>query len=359
VTCTFPGGVCPGDLQCAADNFCHDTAHPTCVDVDAGQVQYSTNVAFMTSEKLAVGTIGGIAQANAKCQSAAEARGLPGMYHAWLATQDASAQAQLGDARGWVRVDNRPFVDTVTDLLAGRILSPLRLDETGVDHADGIEPIATGAHSDGLPNGTCADYTSSSGLFGIGRADGGTFRWSDDGTIPCDNTNLHLYCFAVDRNEPAVVPPPAVGAKRAFVTDGGFVATALGRDAADMECMAEAALATIDGVFAAYLATTTQAAIDHVGAGPWVRLDGVDIGTLDAPLAALNLTPTGNYTTGGVWTGAPDAHTLGDPTSNCSDWTGIGGDGITGDRTHSSNRAYAQPGLAMCGTALGLYCFEQ
>jgi hypothetical protein len=184
-----------------------------------------------------------------------------------------------------MRRDGKPFVDTVDDLVAGRIFYPPRLDENGVDDATGALEIATATAGTGVRNGeTCTDYTQQSGAISVGKADGTTERWTNvNAGLGC-NAAVHLYCFGVDRAA-HVSATPAAG-KRAFVTEATFGVD--GVLSADQLCEMEAA--QLPGKFVAALSTSTETASSRIGTGPWVRLDGVSIGTLDAPLAPLNVT---------------------------------------------------------------------
>jgi hypothetical protein len=359
VTCDFAGAAqCPGDLQCFADNVCHDPAAPACPGDGGGT--FDANLVFVTSQTYSVGTLGSVAAADAICQSLADARQLPGTYRAWLATTAVPASAQLGNARGWVRPDNRPVVDRVPDLLAGKLLYPPRLDEFGVDHPDGSFAVATGSAPDGSAEFTCSDYTSASGDNGglmAGRADATTGKWTKDATLPC-NATAHLYCFGVDRDV-AIVVPPLAGQKRAFVTQSSFTATTGGRGGADTVCDAEARTASLAGTFQAFLATTFASAASRFGEGPWFRVDGVEIGTLVTPIAPLNVTASGAYVTGTAWTGAITPNDLGSAATTCDDWVQFGGTGAQGDVTRSAPGPLFFLGTGNCTTPASIFCLEQ
>ena len=358
VTCDFAGAAqCPGDLQCFADNVCHDPAAPACPG-DGGHGAFDANLVFVTSQTFNIGTIGSVAAADAICQSVADGRQLPGTYRAWLATAAAPASAQLGNARGWVRPDNRPVVDRVPDLLAGKLFYPPRLDEFGVDHPDGTFAVATGSAPDGSVEFNCSDYTSASGGLMAGRSDATTQTWTRDATLPC-NAMAHLYCFGVDRDVAIVVPPPPAGQKRAFITANAFTANAGGRAGADLACDTEARTAAIDGTFQAFIATTFASAASRFGDGPWFRLDGVEIGTLVTPIAPLNVTAGGAYVTTTAWTGAITPSDLGSSATTCDDWVQFAGTGAQGDARRSAPGPLFFLGTANCTTPAQIYCLEQ
>jgi hypothetical protein len=356
VTCDFAGAAaCPGELECFADNRCHAPGQLACPGDGGGT--FDANIVFVTSETFSVGTLGSVARADEICQTIAGSRQFPGTFRAWLATAETPAQAQLGNARGWVRPDGRPVADRVPDLLAGILFYPPRLDEFGVDHPDGTFAVATGSAPDGTAEFTCGDYTTEVGQLMAGRADATTKRWTEDATLPCNGT-AHLYCFGVDRDVAIVVPPPT-GQKRAFISGGVFTSATGGRAGADALCDSEARTAGSAGTFQAFLATTSEPAAVRFGAGPWFRVDGVEIGTLVTPIAPLNVTAGGAYVTGTAWTGAMTPNTIGTPESTCDDWQLFGGTGAQGDSTRSAPGPLFFLGTGNCTTPAQIYCLEQ
>jgi hypothetical protein len=356
VACEFDrAALCPGELACFPDNFCHDPAHPQCEGGADGAIELH-NYAFVTADPFAVGTIGSIAAADAACQNAADAVPLAGTYHAWLASTQTTAQEQLGSARGWVRTDHRPFADRVGDLINNQILYPLRVDEHGVDHAIDALPVATGSTPDGTAEFTCGDYTSETGQLMTGHADAGIFKWTEEQTLPCSSQAPHLYCFGIDHDEPVVMTPFA--GKRAFVSDNPFGPNTNGRDGADALCEADARAAGLGGTFLAVLATTTASAGSRFGDGPWYRLDGVELGTLEKPLASLEVTPSLMHYSGPVWTGATSLTVVGTAGTTCGDWVLFGGTGASGEAARSEPNALFFEGMGNCTNTARLYCLE-
>jgi hypothetical protein len=140
------------------------------------------NIVFVTSVAYD-GNLGGLAGADQKCQALAEAAGLPAnTYRAWLSTASVNAIARLGAARGWVRVDGKPFADTKADILAGRLFHPIRVDESGNDdNTPSGSSVWTGTGSDGavdrsgdICNGWTASGVDARGV--CGNNDGVTSR---------------------------------------------------------------------------------------------------------------------------------------------------------------------------------------
>lgn len=293
------------------------------------------NIAFVTSLTYDgnLATLkGGLAGADKKCDILATAAGLPrNTYRAWLSTSTVNAIDRLGSARGWVRVDGKPFADTKEDIAAGKIFHPLRVDENGdFDNTPGGSEVWTATKSDGTMSswGTCGDWASNAGDGGTGMDDGVTSVFTDYGDQRCDY-EARLYCFGTDRNVPVTVNP--VAGRVAFITRG-FWTPAGGLVGADGVCQAEAESASLSGTFKALLAANGASAASRFDSSglPWVRPDGVAIAPTAAALFAATFLNTainqladgtsylGNY---GVWTGAASPTASGTAASTCDNWT--------------------------------------
>ena len=138
----------------------------------------------------------------------------------------------------------------------------------------------------GVPDGTCADWTSTTGSFAFGLGTSTTKGWTDQtsfvATDSCGTITTPVYCFENDTGMAAVSAPVApAGARHAFLsttlwTPGGGVG------AADAVCQADASAAGL-AVPANYraLLTTTVAATDSTRISltgqPWYRLDGAQL----------------------------------------------------------------------------------
>ena len=330
------------------------------VDASPDALVITANRAFVTSTTTPIGSLGSLANADAICATRASAAGLPGTYRAWLSTTTVDAASRLAGARGWVRVDGRPFTDTVAALTSsGRVWYPLRLDEFGNDV--GSAPVATATGPMGTRStsnsGTCNDFTSTTGTFVAGRPDAGTSSFTEGiVSAPCANA-YRLYCFQVDLDVP--VEPAAVG-RFAFIagwTTGGGIATA------DAACQATAVNAGRTGTFRALIGTSTASAVSRFSAGaPWVRYDGVAIaptasqllaGLIDAPILKTAIGGTlGDYvTTGG---------TLDQPsTMSCADWTATTGTSVRGHSEYSGPYAWTNGPAISCSLAGSIYCLEE
>jgi uncharacterized repeat protein (TIGR02543 family) len=288
------------------------------------------NYVFVTST-LQTGMIGGLSGADSICQMRATSVSLPGTYRAWLSTSTVDAASRLGSARGWIRTDGKPVADRVSDITSGHMFYPIKLDEAGTSVGDGYIPTATGGN--GLRagfGGTCSDWTSTTGNAAAGFASHHGTGFTVYTSVNC-TTASRLYCFGIDNQ--AVVAPPAVTARRAFVSStwqpGGGLASA------DAQCSTDATAAGLTGSYKALLATTTASAISRFSTGtgtlPWARLDNTLILPTAGALASTTLsyvdaTPNSNaannvWYSGNpyTWTGADNLHSVG--TQTCANWT--------------------------------------
>lgn len=259
--------------------------------------QPTPNIVFVTSLTYD-GNLGGLAGADQVCQARATAAGLPqNTYKAWLSTSTENAIDRLGSARGWVRVDGKPFADTKADITGGKIYHPIRVDETGAFVNDTSQlHVWTGTSKDGtldpVEGGrTCSDWTTDNdGVKGsLGNSDGVGSFFTLRTYSYCDRTH-RLYCFGVNKNVPVTITP--VSGRKAFVTNGTWNPS-VGLAKADALCQSEAQNASLKGTFKALLATSSgsaQSRFEPIAPGslPWVRPDGVAI----APTATELFTST-------------------------------------------------------------------
>lgn len=352
------------------------TPTPTITPTPTATATPDFNRVFVTST-LQAGDFGGLAGADLICAQRAAAAGLPGMYRAWLSTSTVNAISRLDTARGFVRIDGKPFANSAADIAANRIFHPMRIDESGVDVSSGISPgastltVFTGTLGDGtVASDTCDDYTSTSGNARRGEVSGGPVTWTARQNSNCSTTR-RLYCFQVDHSGADLVPAPTAG-KIAFVSTKAFSpGPAVGIDGADALCAANATSAGLLGTYKALLATTTASAASRVTLAPlYVRPDGI-------PIASGSTIAAGGPLDSGIWqradgtyvpatgdltyTGAPSpsavAPTL---TASCDDWTST-----TSTSAHIGADTFADPlwwALAQNGTCtstLAVYCLQQ
>jgi hypothetical protein len=149
---------------------------------------------------------GGLAAADALCQSEATSSSLPGTYHALLATTTASAISRFDTSAGakpWARLDNVLITPTAAALVDPSLV---RLDATP-KHRDGSPTTLfwSGANVptvSGSAENTCMDWTSTTGTLGVAGLpwDTGVLEWFSEGSNglnyhPCNTTFLSIICL--------------------------------------------------------------------------------------------------------------------------------------------------------------------
>ena len=326
------------------------------------------NRMFVTSATYTAGMIGSLANADALCQAAAQTPvpPLPGTYRAYLSSAAVDAHTRLGLASGWLRTDGKPFANTKGELEGGKLYSPPRMTETGVDIGD--VSVITATSSGGLysGNGDCSGYTSTLGTATNGISTGGSSMFENYGSASCASSTNHLYCFGID-NAAVVVPPAVANVRRAFMrlwTPGGGLA------GADMACQADATAAGLTGNFKALLAAPNASALSRFNLGglPWARTDNmITLPTAAAwqtaaffdtgpNLTADKTTNWGNYAN---WVGASTLTGPGTMASTCSGWTDTTATGFYGIAGNTRLTAFAGSSNIVCSfNSATITCLE-
>ncbi len=160
----------------------------------------TVNIAFVSvGQQLNGGSLGGVAMPMRCAPRPRTPVPLPGTFVAY------SARRPRARRRAWCGAPvagRRPLIaDTVADLVAGKIMYPIAVDETGGDHTvDTNGLVLTGANADGTATAsTCADYTSEASQGSCGLTFGTTALWTADTTASCAVAQ-HLYCFDEPRH---------------------------------------------------------------------------------------------------------------------------------------------------------------
>jgi hypothetical protein len=152
---------------------------------------------FVTSA-MYTGALGGIAGADASCQSLAGAAALGGTWKAWVGDgMNAPSTTFVQSTVPYVRTDGVTIATDWTALTDGTLDAPIDHDETGaaVDPS-GNTHVWTGAATNGAPLPYhCSGWTSATDSFtprGLFTATDST--WVMAGPDPCATEN-HIYCF--------------------------------------------------------------------------------------------------------------------------------------------------------------------
>ncbi|MCA9862001.1 MAG: DUF1554 domain-containing protein [Thermomicrobiales bacterium] len=164
---------------------------------------------FVSSDFYTGGEIGGLAGADAKCQSLADAAGLSGSFKAWLSDSSQSPFTRFPFFTGPWRLqpnnadgDNLPPVvatdlEDLTTCGLTCLKHPINRTETG-EILDGSVTVWTNTLSDGTAStASCSNWTSDSGSdFGLfGDASQVDAKWTNTSTSFGCNSALSLYCF--------------------------------------------------------------------------------------------------------------------------------------------------------------------
>jgi hypothetical protein len=308
------GGACSG-----LSHFCSVDVNGA-ITVTARFETQTENFIFATSQKMQ-GNFGGLPQADGICNGLAQSAGLSGHFVALL--QEGSGtnvrdRLLLADgsgvpARGFMRLDGLPIVDTIDQLLSdpNQVWYPVQFDEKGDDLTKSGTFAFTGLNTDGTPGMNCQGWTSNTD----GTTEG---TWGDVGSGPrsvnaftwhCSDMNA-LYCVQVDYNTTVSAPAPATG-KLIWISQS-FTLQSTGLAAADAQCDAEKPSSVANGQ--ALLSTLGMAASSRLGASTlYVRPDGIPVGTGDEIIA-------GDLHTG-IWVHA-------DGTYDDNPFAWVGSDGI-------------------------------
>jgi hypothetical protein len=352
-----------------------------------------TNFVFVTSTTHGA-NLGGLSGADAICAQRAQAAGLGGQsYVAWLSTDTIAAPSRLGSARGWMRTDGLPVIDSVTELTQrDQFFFPIRLDEKGQDVAAGGDygfvPVWSGTFVTGTAPGlTCQNWTSegSTDVTLVGDAAAGALAWSwNNAHYACEGWSLPIYCFETDYATPVSPAPAPASARLAFVSnianvafaprDGGSIADA------DAVCAADAAQAGLPGSFKALLADIGKSPKSRfdTSKGPWYRLDGVpivakagDLFVHGGPLLLAPLDVTDDLTHAPVmsqaWTGfggdVDDYSVQGTAATTCNGWSTSSADrlGVASfiTFTYKSFRDVPRWPTPDCSQPQQLYCLQE
>ena len=153
---------------------------------------------FVTSSTFG-GDFGGIAVADATCQTAADNAGLDGTFVAWLSDSQKDARDVLPKDSAWANLAGDLIAYNLKDLTDGELLAPITYDENGTDVGGGGSANAwTGTFTDGKGSGTgiqhCGDWQSTVGNGAVGRAYQTNMGWTIEVQISCTGS-WRLYCF--------------------------------------------------------------------------------------------------------------------------------------------------------------------
>ncbi len=351
------GGACSG-----SSHTCNVTMTQA-QSVTANFIPIVNNLAFVSSVNFAM-TLGGAAAYDAQCNTLANAAGINNAagnaYVAWISDGGSNAVIRLGaSARGWVRMDGKPFTDTQSGLLSANVVyHPLRLDETGAD--TGARIVMTGTTQTGATGSHCSNWTST-GNMTIGDAAWGPIGWTARGSISC--APARIYCLMKTMTQPVTVTPEA--GKRIYLSSA-ITPGVGGLPAFDNRCTSDKPAGT--GTVRALIATSSTSALSRLIPGQrYVRPDGVfvastaDLGTGALLTSGIWQDGSGAYIANQLaWTGASSPSAVGTTATTCNSWASSSGSAITGvDNTTDTQWWNFTPGTSCSSTFVRVYCVEQ
>jgi len=149
-----------------------------------------------------VGDLGGVAGADAICQTEADGAGLSGTYKAWLSDSiNSPSQSFYRSSYPYVLMDGTMIAENWEDLTDGEITNPIYLTASGLDVTIIGSPIVwTNTKTDGSVNhsggnNNCLGWTSDTVAGYYGKADHTDADWTQvNGGYLC-SLDLCLYCF--------------------------------------------------------------------------------------------------------------------------------------------------------------------
>jgi hypothetical protein len=179
-------GTCPGSQICSTMGTttcaCHDTG---------GQTQQEGNL-FLSSLTWN-GAMGALDGADAKCQNMAYYANLSGSWVAVMSAPFVNALDRLPD-HAFYKMDGTLVANSKNDLLDGSILSPINIDEKGIQHPTDDFNVWTGTTQAGVNSGfNCHNWgwVSANGTLGDPTATGS--NWVDVSVGDCAQ-NQRIYC---------------------------------------------------------------------------------------------------------------------------------------------------------------------
>jgi hypothetical protein len=305
--------ACPGIVRKCPTNLTTAT-----VPITATFTAVTANLIFATLGLFPT-NYGGAAAYDSVCNGAATAAGLNNAtntaFIALMSDSNQNAITRLGTARGWVRLDGKPFADTQTALFTNnQVFYPITFQEDG--QLRNSAALFTGTQSTGTasPN-NCNNWSSTvndGSSITCGSSFGGPVQWSSGSSNFCGAMSS-LICMGKTKNVPVSVPAPGAG-RKIWVSSALFTPNATSTP--DALCQASRPAGV--SMAAALIATTTKAASSVLGSTTsYYRLDGTFVGT-GTDLLALPAQLVAKPMSTGIWQSEDGLY----PLSGAQVWVG-------------------------------------
>lgn len=179
--------------------------------------------AFVTSTTQD-GDLGGLAGADAICESLASAAGIGAGYRAWLSTSTVDARDRIVDGP-YVRTDGALVAFGTTDLTDGTLFNPISLDESALPVSS---EVWTGTSQAGqATSDTCLDWQSSGENIGsFGASLSSDSNWTENFAGLCLLPIRSHYCFGGRFTNPLLPDTDGDGLNDDVETNTGVYASA-------------------------------------------------------------------------------------------------------------------------------------
>ena len=195
---TGPAAVC-GDGVVSGDEECDDPGDTACFKC------IRDRLVFVTSGDVRGDWWGMTKQSIYWCNHFAAEAGLltdsQPRFKPWISTSEVSAAESLHHSRGrYVLTNGLVFAESWDDLVAGKILNPLNVDEHSQTH-NALAWTGTAPDGSAVAGSNCIDWTSESvnqpGYIGHSSAVDGAWTFVDDPEFNPDSciSENSLYCF--------------------------------------------------------------------------------------------------------------------------------------------------------------------
>lgn len=321
---------CPGPFH-----DCVKSLSTSAVAITATFTAMNANLIFGTLMMYPT-NLGGTAPYDAACNSVATSAGLNNTagnaFIALISDNNSNVISRLGTARGWVRLDGKPFADTQTSLFtSNQIFYPLVFQEDGQPHNGG--GFFTGTNADGTAApANCKNWTSTVNdgtIFSCGTNNGGPGQWIEGNGNSCGGMGP-LICMGTTKSAAVTVPAPGTG-RKIWLSSGMFIPNSTSTP--DALCQGSRPTGVTSA--AALIATTKKVASTVLVAGTsYYRVDGTFVGTgasliAATPISFTNPLPTGIWQSedgtyplfnAAAYVGSTSLSTVGTTSSTCGDW---------------------------------------
>lgn len=306
--------LCPGPARgCARTLSAAPYAVTATFSPATANLIFTTMATYQTN-------LGGTAPYDSACNVVATAAGINNSagdaYVALISDDHSNVLTRLGAARGWVRLDGKPFADTKTALFTNnQVFYPIIFQEDGQPHNG--NGLISGTNPDGTAApANCQNWTSTvddGNIISCGDADGGPFAWTSGSGSRC-GLAAPLICMGKAKSAAVSVPAPSGPGRKVWLTSTQFMPNSTTTPDAQCQAARPAGVTTA----AAIISTTSRIAATVLDpATTYYRLDGVPVGT-GADIAGVMPNVLNHPIASGIWQSEDGLY----PIFNADAWTG-------------------------------------